>query len=279
MLRKNSKVTVPDIKAKKGKDKIAALTAYDYTSAKILSECGIDIILVGDSVGMVIQGYDTTLNVTIDQIIYHTSMVARANPSSLIVADMPFGSFHSSIHKAVENAIRLIKEGGAEAVKLEGGTERRIEFIKEIINAEIPVLGHLGLTPQSINKLGTFRVQGKLREASDKMVEQAHKLEEAGVFGIVLESIPVELGKIITSSVSIPTIGIGAGKFCDGQILVFNDMIGLTGLYMPKFVRKYADLNKIINESVINYLNDVKNGRFPDEKESYHLTEPHENNR
>ncbi len=264
----NRKITVPLIKKRKNGEKITALTAYDYPTAKIVSESGIDIILVGDSLGMVLQGYKDTMKVTIDQMIYHTDMVRRAEPHSLIVSDMPYGSYHLSVEKATENAIRLVKEGGAEAVKLEGGAERS-DVIKSILKAEIPVLGHLGLTPQSINKLGGFKVRGKGEKSADKIVKDAKLLEEIGVFALVLESIPVELGKEITDQLKIPTIGIGAGKFCDGQILVIHDLTGFTGLYLPKFVRKYADLHSVISDAVQNYIEDVKKGNFPGEKESF----------
>lgn len=266
----NTKITVSDIKKKKGKEKITALTAYDYPTAKIVSESGVDIILVGDSLGMVLQGFKNTLKVTIDQMIYHTGMVKRAEPYSLVITDMPYGSYHSSVDKAVENATRLVKEGGAEAIKLEGG-RNRIPVIESILNAEIPVMGHLGLTPQSINKTGGFKIHGKLKEKAKIIVEDAIMLEKAGVFAIVLESIPKELGKEITESVNIPTIGIGAGNSCDGQILVIHDLTGFTGLYLPKFVRKYADVNKIISGAISDYILDVKSGDFPGVKESYSL--------
>ncbi len=197
-------------------------------------------------------------------------MVARARPTSLIVADMPFGSYHGNIDKGVENAIKLVKEGGAEAVKLEGG-KKRFGIIKAILNSEIPVLGHLGLTPQSINSFGGFKIQGKLKKKAGEILEDAIEMEKLGVFAIVLESIPAELGEKITESLKIPTIGIGAGKSCDGQILVFHDLVGFTNLYMPKFVKKYADINAVMLNAVSEYKKEIESGKFPGEEESYHL--------
>ncbi|MEN8152623.1 MAG: 3-methyl-2-oxobutanoate hydroxymethyltransferase [Acidobacteriota bacterium] len=264
------KKTVLDIKKKKAGEKISAITSYDFPTAKIASNAGIDLILVGDSLGMVLQGYENTLKVTLDHICYHTEMVSRANPSSLVVADMPFGSYHGNIDKGVENAIRLVKEGGAEAVKLEGG-RKRFDIIRAIIDSEIPVLGHLGLTPQSINRFGGFKVQGKLKKKAGEILQDAIELEKLGVFAIVLESIPAELGKKITESLKIPTIGIGAGKSCDGQILVFHDLVGFTNLYMPKFVKKFADINSIMYKAVSDYKNEIESGKFPGKSESYFL--------
>jgi len=265
------KITVLTIKNKKEVgEKISAVTSYDYPTAKIASKAGIDIILVGDSLGMVLHGDKNTLKVDVDDIIYHTSMVAKAEPLSLIVSDMPFQSYHISVEKAVENALKIVKKGGAEAVKLEGG-RRRFKVIEAIINAEIPVMGHLGLTPQSINRLGTYKVQGKVKEKAKEIIQDAIELEKIGVFALVLESIPLELAKKITEKVSIPTIGIGAGKYCDGQVLVFHDLIGFTNLYLPKFVRKYADVYSVIYDALERYINDVKKENFPGDKESYHL--------
>jgi len=265
------KITVLTIKHKKEVgEKISAVTSYDYPSAKIASKAGIDIILVGDSLGMVLHGDKNTLKVDVDDIIYHTSMVAKAEPLSLIVGDMPFQSYHISVEKAVENALKIVKKGGAEAVKLEGG-RKRFNVIEAIINAEIPVMGHLGLTPQSINRLGAYKVQGKVKEKAKEIIQDAIELERIGVFALVLESIPLELAKKITEKVSIPTIGIGAGKYCDGQVLVFHDLIGFTNLYLPKFVRKYADVYSVIYDALERYINDIKKGNFPGDKESYHL--------
>ncbi len=264
------KKTVPYIKKKKSSGGITALTAYDYPTAKILSDAGIDIILVGDSLGMVLQGKSNTLSVTLDQVIYHTSLVSAASPSSVIVADMPFGSYQTDVKSAVTNAVRLIKEGGAEAVKLEGG-RKRFDVLKGIINCDIPVLGHLGLTPQSVYKTGGFKVQGKIKEKALEIIEDAIELEKLGVFGIVLESIPVELAEKVTRSVNIPTIGIGAGPVCDGQILVFHDLVGFTDLYLPRFVKKYSDVYSNAKNAVEKYIEDIKNKKFPGENESYYL--------
>lgn len=267
---KHSKQTVITLKNKKARgEKISSVTAYDYPTASVASDAGIDMILVGDSLGMVLQGHDHTLNTTMDEMVYHTRMVSRAEPHSLVVSDMPFGSFQTTPEAAVANAIRFVKEGGAEAVKLEGG-RKRFNVIDAIIDAEIPVLGHLGLTPQSIHRLGGFKTQGKLKAKADEILEDAVQLEKRGVFGIVLESIPEELAKTVTESVGIPTIGIGAGKYCDGQILVFHDLVGFTNLYLPKFVRKYADVYTSIHDALQHYISDINTGDFPGEKESYH---------
>jgi 3-methyl-2-oxobutanoate hydroxymethyltransferase len=268
---KQTKQTVVSLKKKKKRgEKISSVTAYDYLTARVASEAGIDMILVGDSLGMVLQGHRDTMQTTMDQMVYHTRMVSRAQPLSLVVSDMPFGSFHSSPGKAVENAIRFVKEGGAEAVKLEGG-RKRLKTIEAILNAEIPVLGHLGLTPQSIHRLGGFRTQGKRKDKADEILEDAVELEKQGVFAIVLESIPAELAKTITESIGIPTIGIGAGKYCDGQVLVFHDLVGFTNLYLPRFVRKYADVYAVIHDALRSYIKDIHSGDFPGEHESYHL--------
>jgi 3-methyl-2-oxobutanoate hydroxymethyltransferase len=219
---------------------------------------------------MVLQGKQNTLKVTMEQMIYHTQMVAATDPLSLIVSDMPYGSYHLNPEQAVGNAIRLVKEGGAEAVKLEGG-KKRYPTIKAILDAEVPVMGHLGLTPQSINTFGGFKTQGKLKECADKMVDEALELESIGVFSVVLECIPVDLGKRISSELKIPTIGIGAGKYCDGQILVFHDLVGFTEFYQPKFVRKYADTYNIMHEALQRYIKDIQDGDFPGEAESFLL--------
>lgn len=258
------------IKSKEQGNKISAVTAYDFPTARIASEAGIDLILVGDTVGMVIQGEKNTLGVTLDEIVYHTRLVSRANPLSLIVTDLPFHSYHVSVEKTLENVIRCVKEGGAEAVKLEGG-RKRFQMIKAILDIEIPVLGHLGLTPQSVLSLGEFKVQGKKREVAREILEDAIELEKLGVFALVLECIPLELARKVSESVKIPTIGIGAGKYCDGQILVFHDLVGLTSLYLPKFVRKYADLRDMVREALSSYIRDIQNGSFPNDHESYHL--------
>ena len=253
-------------------EKIAAVTAYDFPTSRLASEAGIDLILVGDSLGMVLQGYANTLKVTIDEMVYHTSMVSRAAPSSLVVSDLPYGTFHVSVKKSLENACRCIKEGGAEAVKLEGG-RKRFKVIEALLDAEVPVLAHLGLTPQSVHALGGFKVQGKLREKAREIFQDAIDLEKLGVFAIVLESIPQELGRKISAALRIPTIGIGAGCGCDGQILVFHDLVGFTNLYLPKFVRKYADTRPLWLDALQRYVGDVQGGNFPSDAESYHLNQ------
>ena len=251
-------------------EKIAAVTAYDHPTARLASEAGIDLILVGDSLGMVLQGHANTLKVTLDEIVYHTSLVTRAEPLPLVVSDLPYGSFHGGIERSVENACRCVKEGGAEAVKLEGG-RKRFRVIEALLDAEIPVLAHLGLTPQSVHALGGFKVQGKLREKAREIHHDALDLEKLGVFAVVLESIPQELARRISADLSIPTIGIGAGSGCDGQILVFHDLVGFTDLYMPKFVRKYADTRTLWLGALQRYVGDVQGGNFPSDAESYHL--------
>ncbi|MCX6555129.1 MAG: 3-methyl-2-oxobutanoate hydroxymethyltransferase [Candidatus Aminicenantes bacterium] len=272
MLQPDSeKRTVLNLGQKKTRgEKITAVTAYDFPTARVAADAGIDIILVGDSLGMVLQGHENTMKVTMDEMIYHTAMVTRAEPPALVVGDMPYGSFHVSIEKSVENACRFIKEGGAEAVKLEGG-RKRFRTIEALLNAEIPVMGHLGLTPQSVHQLGGFKVQGKLREEACEIFADALELEKLGVFAIVLESIPLELAKKISERLSIPTIGIGAGPFCNGQVLVFPDLVGLTNLYLPKFIRKYADTHALWLKALGDYIRDVQNGTFPNDQESYHL--------
>jgi 3-methyl-2-oxobutanoate hydroxymethyltransferase len=265
------KMTVLRLGQKKTRgEKITAVTAYDFPTARIAAAAGIDIILVGDSLGMVLQGHENTLKVTMDEMVYHSAMVARTRPRALVVSDMPYQSFHVSMEKSVENACRLIKEGGAEAVKLEGG-RKRFRMIEALLNAEIPVMAHLGLTPQSVHPLGGFKVQGKLREKAREIFADALELEKLGVFAIILESIPRELAGKISASLSIPTIGIGAGPCCDGQVLVFPDLVGLTGTVLPKFVRKYADTQTLWLKALRDYIRDVQNGDFPNDGESYHL--------
>jgi 3-methyl-2-oxobutanoate hydroxymethyltransferase len=271
MHQHENKSTVISLQKKKKKgEKIAAITAYDFPTAKVASDAGIDLILVGDSLGMVLQGHSNTLKTTLEEMIYHTRMVTNAEPAALVVTDMPFGSYHISVEQAVENAVRCVREGGAQAVKLEGG-KKRFKTIEAIINAEIPVLGHLGLTPQSIHKLGGFKIQGKEETTADEILDDAIQMEKQGVFAVVLESIPTELAQRITARLTIPTIGIGAGKYCDGQILVFHDLVGFTNLYLPKFVRKYADVYPTIHQAIGNYIKDIQTGDFPGEKESYRL--------
>ncbi|HXZ10991.1 MAG TPA: 3-methyl-2-oxobutanoate hydroxymethyltransferase [Candidatus Sulfotelmatobacter sp.] len=274
----SGKITVPDILSRKSPSsevpvaenrKITCLTAYDYPTARLLDEAGVDILLVGDSLGMVTLGYDSTLPVTLEDMLHHTRAVRRGTRRALLVADMPYGSFHVSLDESVRNAVRLVKEAGAEAVKIEGG-ERRLELISRLVEAEIPVMGHIGLTPQSINALGGFRVQGKTTEAAEQLERDACAVESAGAFSIVIESVPRELGARITQKLRIPTIGIGAGPDCDGQVLVFHDFAGLTLGHKPKFARQYANLASEISRAAAEFCSDVRAGRFPSDSESYH---------
>ncbi len=269
---KNRFTTADFAQAKQKNKKITMLTAYDYSMAKIIDQAGIDCLLVGDSLGMVVQGYDSTLEVTMEDMIYHCKAVARAAQNSLIIADMPFLSYHISVEEAVRNAGRLIQQGKAQAVKLEGGIEMT-EKIKAIIGAQIPVLGHIGLTPQSVNVFGGFKVQGKELEKAKKLIQDAKALQEAGAFGIVLEAVPEELARIITESVKIPTIGIGAGRYCDGQVLVINDMLGMYSDFTPKFVKQYASLSNAIQTAVKDYAKEVEEGSFPEKKHSFTMEE------
>jgi 3-methyl-2-oxobutanoate hydroxymethyltransferase len=264
------KITVPDIAAMKGgEEKIPVLTAYNFSMAGILDAAGIPLFIVGDSVGMVEGGMSTTLPVTVDEIVYHTRAVARAAARALVVSDMPFGSYQVSYTEAKKNAARLVKEGGAEAVKLEGG-DRYAGTIKAVVDMDVPVMGHIGLTPQSVHRMGGYKVQGRSREDAERLISDAKAVEEAGAFSIVLEGIPTRLAKEITSTLTIPTIGIGAGPHCDGQVLVVNDMLGLNaGAKMPSFVKKYADLESVITRSVKEYIKDVRTGRFPTRRHSY----------
>lgn len=267
---KNTVVTFKDFK--KENKKISMLTAYDYSTAKIFDECNINGILIGDSLGMVVKGDEDTLSVTVDEIIYHTKAVKKGAKNALIVSDMPFLSYHISIEQAVLNAGRLVKEGGAHAVKLEGGAHV-IKQIEAIVNAQIPVMGHLGLTPQSVNAFGGFKVQGKNEETVKKLIEDAKLIENAGAFAVVLEGIPGKVAEIITNSIGIPTIGIGAGKECDGQILVYQDMLGMFSDFVPKFVKQYANLGSVMKEAVCNYIDEVQNKSFPEEKHTFKIDE------
>ncbi len=267
----SKKITVNDIKkAKQTHQKLTMITAYDYTMAQLVDRAGVDIILVGDSLGMVVQGNENTLSVTVDDIIYHTKAVKKGAKSAFILADMPFMSYHVSVEKAVENAGKIIKESGADAIKLEGGADV-IDKVEAIIKAQIPVIGHLGLTPQSINVFGGFKVQGKQLETAKQLIEDALALEKAGITAITLEGIPEKLAKIISEKVSVPTIGIGAGKYCDGQVLVSNDMLGMFSDFVPKFVKQYALLHKDIDTAVKKYIDEVKTGQFPTEKHNYSI--------
>jgi 3-methyl-2-oxobutanoate hydroxymethyltransferase len=274
----NGKITVPDIQSRKSNSssdspetnkKITCLTAYDYPTARLLDEAGVEILLVGDSLGMVVLGYDSTLPVTLEEILHHTRAVRRGTKRALLVADMPYGSFHVSIDESIRNAMRLVKEGGAEAVKIEGG-ERRIELIARLVEAEIPVMGHVGLTPQSVNALGGFRVQGKSADAARQLERDARAVESAGAFSVVLESVPRELAARITEKLRIPTIGIGAGPDCDGQVLVFHDLVGLTMGHKPKFARQYVNLGAEISRAAEAFCRDVRASSFPSDAESFH---------
>jgi 3-methyl-2-oxobutanoate hydroxymethyltransferase len=249
-------------------EKIAMLTAYDYSMAKILDRAGIDMILVGDSASNVMAGYETTLPITLDEMIYHAASVVRAVERSLVVVDMPFGSYQGNSKEALCSAIRIMKETGAGAVKLEGGKEIQ-ESVIRILSAGIPVMGHLGLTPQSIHKFGTFVVRARDDEEARKLIEDAHLLEETGCFSIVLEKIPARLGAQVAQELKIPIIGIGAGKYVDGQVLVLHDMLGITQDFSPRFLRRYHNLSQEITSAVNNYITDIKNLEFPNDKEQY----------
>ena len=258
--------------AKEQGKKLSMLTAYDYSMAKIIDESGVNGILIGDSLGMVIKGEEDTLSVTMDEIIYHTKAVKRGAKNALVVSDMPFLSYHVSIEQAVLNAGRLVKEGGANAVKLEGGANVAAQ-IKAIVDAQIPVMGHLGLTPQSVNAFGGFKVQGKDESAAKQLIEDAVLLEKAGVFSIVLEGIPEKVAELITKAVSVPTIGIGAGKHCDGQILVYQDMLGMFNDFVPKFVKQYANIGTVMREAIGSYVKEVEDGTFPEEIHTFKIDE------
>ncbi|MBC8487956.1 MAG: 3-methyl-2-oxobutanoate hydroxymethyltransferase [Bacteroidetes bacterium] len=249
-------------------EKIAMLTAYDYSMAKILDEAGIDVILVGDSASNVMAGHKTTLPITLDEMIYHASSVMRAVTHALVVVDLPFGTYQGNSIEALHSAIRIMKEAGANAIKIEGG-EEIIGSVKRILSAGIPVVGHLGLTPQAIHKFGTYVVRATEKDEADKLVKDAHLLEHAGCFGIVLEKIPASLASLVTKQIKIPTIGIGAGSGVDGQVLVLHDMLGITTKFSPRFLRRYHNLSEEIKGSVNTYINDVKSVNFPNEREQY----------
>jgi 3-methyl-2-oxobutanoate hydroxymethyltransferase len=278
----NGKVTVPSILERKSvvssqnssSSKITCLTAYDYPTARLLDEAGVDVLLVGDTLAMVVLGYESTVPVTLEEMLHHTRAVRRGTRRALLVADMPYGSYHDDPMQAVRNAVRFMKEAGAEAVKIEGG-ERRMDLITRLVDAEIPVMGHIGLTPQSFNALGGFHVQGKTEESGEQLLRDARAVEAAGAFAIVLECIPRELAAKITAELRIPTIGIGAGPDCDGQILVINDLLGLSFGHQPKFVRRYVDVGEIVSRVASEYCRDVQQGRFPSDEESYHLSAEH----
>ena len=265
------KVSAPSLRASKQRgERLVCLTAYDYPTARIVDEAGTDIILVGDSLGNVVLGYGNTVPVTLDEILIHLKAVRRAVQRALLVADMPYGSFHTGDDDAVRNALKLVKEGGAEAIKLEGG-HKRVALVKRLVDEEISVMGHIGLTPQSINQLGAYRVQGKTRKAAQQLIDDAKALEDAGAFAVVLEVVPREIARIVTESISIPTIGIGAGVHCDIQVLVLHDMLGLSFGKLARFVRPYANLHEVITDAVTKYADDVRNGTYPSEAESYAL--------
>ena len=268
-----ARVTTATIRNKKAKqEKISMLTSYDYSTAGLVDQAGLDMILVGDSLGNVVLGYENTLAVTMDDMVHHTRAVVRGTQNAMVVADMPFLSYHVSIEEAIRNAGRLIQEGGAQAVKLEGGVER-VDVVKAILDAQIPVMGHIGLTPQSVNQFGGFKVQGKDLETARKLLRDAQALEKAGVFSIVLEGVPSALAKKVTEEVSVPTIGIGAGPDCDGQVLVINDMLGMFSDYVPKFVKKYVDLQPLILEALKAYKMEVEEGSFPGPEHGFTISD------
>jgi len=265
------KVSAPSLRSSKQRgERLVCLTAYDYPTARIVDEAGIDIILVGDSLGNVVLGYGNTVPVTLEEILIHLKAVRRAVNRALLVADMPYGTFHTGDDDAVRNALRLVKEGGAEAIKLEGG-HKRVHLVKRLVDEEISVMGHIGLTPQSINQLGAYRVQGKTASAAQQLIDDAKAMEDAGAFAVVLEVVPREIAQMITESISIPTIGIGAGVHCDIQVLVIHDMLGLSFGKQARFVRPYANLREVMTDAITRYAEDVRNGTYPSEAESYAL--------
>ncbi len=265
------KITALTIQEKKQRHQpITCLTAYDYSTARLVDEAGIDMILVGDSLAQVVLGYDSTMPVTLEEMLHHTRAVRRAVKSAMVIADMPFGTYHNDLKEGVCNAVRFVKESGAEAVKLEGG-EKRVEMIKHVLDAEVPVMGHIGLTPQSVHKMGGYKVQGKDLSGIERLMKDAVALDRAGVFSIVLEGVPREVAAMISNEVSAPTIGIGAGPDCDGQVLVFHDIVNLTFAEPAKFVRRYGDAAALITTAVHQFKADVASGAYPSDKESYHL--------
>jgi 3-methyl-2-oxobutanoate hydroxymethyltransferase len=267
------RLTIRDLKEmKRHGEKIAMLTAYDYTSAKILEDAGIRLVLVGDSLGQVVLGYDSTVPVTMDEMVHHIRAVVRGTMSSHIVGDMPFLSYQTDHADAIRNAGRLLKEGGAQSVKLEGG-RRVADTVRRVVEAGIPVMGHIGLTPQSVNQLGGYRVQGRTSKAAEELIEDARALEEAGAYSVVLELVPAALAGMITERLSIPTIGIGAGVQCDGQVQVFHDLMGLFTDFAPKHARRYANLAETIKAAAAEYISDVQGQSFPSDKESFDMKE------
>ena len=263
---KNTVVTFQEAKQKG--EKLSMLTAYDYSTAKLIDEAGVNAILVGDSLGMVVLGYEDTLSVTMEDMIHHSAAVARGIKDTLLITDMPFMSYQTSVYDAVVNAGRLVKEGRAQAVKLEGGKEVCPQ-IRAIVNASIPVCAHLGLTPQSVNAFGGFKVQGKGEAAAQKLLDEARAVEEAGAFALVLECVPKALAEKITETVHIPTIGIGAGAGCDGQVLVYQDMLGMFSDFTPKFVKRYANVGEVMKDAFRGYINEVESGAFPSKENEY----------
>ena len=263
---KNTAVTFRDAKQKG--EKLTMLTAYDYSTAKLIDEAGVNAILVGDSLGMVVLGYEDTLSVTMEDMIHHSAAVARGIKNTLLITDMPFMSYQTSVYDAVVNAGRLVKEGRAQAVKLEGGMEV-CDHIRAIVKASIPVCAHLGLTPQSVNAFGGFKVQGKGEEAAQRLLDEARAVEEAGAFAVVLECVPQALAEKITKAIHIPTIGIGAGAGCDGQVLVYQDMLGMFSDFTPKFVKRYANVGEVMKDAFRGYINEVESGAFPSKENEY----------
>jgi len=267
------RINIAQIKAMKQKDeKIAMLTAYDYSTAKIVDEVGIPLILVGDSLGMVVLGYESTISVTIDEMIHHTKAVVRGSQRALVIGDMPFMTYHTSISDAQRNAARFIQEGGAQAIKLEGGVTVA-EKVRAIVNCGIPVMGHIGLTPQSIHQLGGYKIQGKTPETAARMLEDALALEEAGAFSVLMETVPTPLATLITQKLSVPTIGIGAGVGCDGQVQIINDILGWYTDIVPKHTKQYIKLTDIMSSALTQYYNEVKAGSFPAEAQSFSMDE------
>ncbi|MBI2854421.1 MAG: 3-methyl-2-oxobutanoate hydroxymethyltransferase [Chloroflexi bacterium] len=267
------RVTVSQIKDMKSRgEKIAMVTAYDYATAKLVDEAGMPMILVGDSLGMVVLGYASTIPVTMDEMIHHTKAVVRGTRDALVIGDMPFMTYHTSIPDALRNAARFIQEGGAHAIKLEGG-EPVADTVRRLVQCGIPVVGHIGLTPQSIHQLGGFKVQGKSREAAQQLLRDARALEEAGAFAIVLESVPAALSRLITERAAIPTIGIGGGPYCDGQVQVISDILGLFTDFVPKHAKRYATVADTIKNVASTYISEVRSGAFPTEKQSYSIDE------
>jgi 3-methyl-2-oxobutanoate hydroxymethyltransferase len=257
------RVTINDIKHMKAKhEKIAMLTAYDYSTAKLVDEAGVPLILVGDSLGMVLLGYDSTIPVTIDEMIHHTKAVTRGAKQSLVIGDMPFMTYHTSTSDALRNAARFMQEGGAQAIKLEGGVTVA-DTVRRIVECGIPVMGHIGLTPQSVHQLGGHKVQGKTPETAELLLKDARALEQAGTFAVVLETVPAQLARLITEKISIPTIGIGAGPYCDGQVQVINDLLGMFSDFVPRHAKQYAKLADTIKSAIGDYVGEVKSGKFP----------------